>query len=344
MIITLGKSKITKQTLLEKITEEEVMSFYLGIIPDKDLHRNPLRADKHPTASFYRAHNDELIFKDWSSGYYGNFIDIVMEKYNVGYGKAINIIAHDFGINKRTNYETHVPLITYDGTKISDKIETVIQAEVQEFKEEQLKWWLSFGITAQTLKKFNVHSVKTVFLNGNYLYASTPHSPIYGYYFGKEDGRELWKMYFPLRKSYRFLLNTNKLQGAKQLPDDGEFVVVTKSLKDVMVLHELGIPAVAPQAESVIITSRQYTALSKRFKHIIFNGDWDRAGQQFMIKSRRAYPSFCLSFTDKKKHGKDVSDFVKKYGIDKAKDLIDKLKANLANGKYEQQKNRCKSQ
>jgi hypothetical protein len=343
MIFTLGATKITKQTLLSKITEEECMSFYLGINPDRDIHNNPLRPDKHPTASFYRAKNDELIFKDWRTGFHGNFIDVVMEKYNVSYGKAINIIAHDFNIVKRANYETHTAAIKYDGSKVDEKTPTSIQAEIQEYTEDKLKWWLAYGITAETLKLYNVYSVKNIFLNGTLLYGDTPYSPIYGYYFGKEDGRELWKMYFPIRKNYRFLLNTNKLQGAKQLPKTGDIVVVTKSMKDVMVLYELGIPAVAPQAESVIIDGRQYAALAKRFKTVIFNGDWDGAGQRFMQQSRKAYPSFCLSFRDKKKYGKDISDFVKKYSLKKAKDLIDRLKLKLANGDFDYQKKYCVS-
>jgi hypothetical protein len=344
MVFSLGSTRVTKQFLLNNITEEECMSFYLGIIPDRDLHTNPLRNDKHPTASFYRASNGELIFKDWKTGFYANFVDVVMEKFNVPFTKALNIIAHDFGLVKRPSYESHEAAIVYDGAKVDIKSETIIQAETQDFTDTQLTWWAGFGISRETLKLYHVYSVKNVFLNGNFMYSATEGCPIYGYYFGKEDGRELWKMYFPIRKQYRFLLNNNKLQGVKQLPQSGEILVITKSLKDVMVLHELGIPAVAPQAESVIINSRQFNALKKRFKTIIFNGDWDGAGQRFMGESRRRYPSICLSFINKKKFGKDISDFVKKHGIIKAKALIEKLRSNLAEGKYDYHLNYCRSQ
>ena len=326
MLFTLSPKRVTKQTLLSEHTEEEYMSFYLGIIPDKDLHTNPLRDDKHPTASFYRAPNDELIFKDWKTGSHYNFVDIVAEKFNVPFAKAINIIANDFNISPRAKLVKNEPAIHYDGSTVEHKGETVIQAEIKDYTESDYKWWNAYGITKETLKKYNVFCVKSVFLNGSYLYGSTPHSPIYGYYFGKDNGRELWKMYFPIRQRYRFLLNTNKLQGIKQLPETGDYLVITKSLKDVMVLHELGIPAIAPQAESVILSSRQYQALSKRFKNIIINGDWDGAGQRFMFESRKRFPCVALSFTNKKKFGKDISDFVKKFGKEKAQELIDRLK------------------
>lgn len=319
------------------------MSFYLGVTPDKEMHCNPLRDDKQPTASFYRAKNGELIFKDWKTNFHANFVDVVIAKFDVTYVKALNIIANDFGIINKPHYSKNSAAVEYKGEKITERTGTLIQAEIRPWPEEQLKWWNAFGITEATLKKYDVHSVKNVFLNGNFAYTATTANPIYGYYYGKEEGRELWKMYFPLKRKYRFLLNTNKLQGVKQLPKSGDIVVVTKSLKDVMVLHEMGVAAIAPQAESVIITSRQYAALAKRFKRVIFNGDWDGAGQLFMLQSRRRYPSICLSFVDKKKYGKDVSDFVKKYGFDKAQKYIKKLEQLVLAGEFDRQLKYCKA-
>jgi len=332
MIFRIEPERITKQMLLEYHPAEEYMSFYLGIVPDKGLHCNPLRVDKRPTASFYRNKGGELIFKDFQTGFHGNFVDVVMEKFKVDYHKGLRIIANDFGIIKRPSLDKNERAIEYDGSKVDDKGETIIQCEVKEFTKAELKWWNSFGISESTLKHFNVFSVKNLFLNGSYLCSSSPGNPIYGYYFGKEDGRELWKIYFPFKLQFRFLLNTNKLQGAKQLPKSGDIVVVTKSMKDVMTLYELGIPAVAPQAESVIINTNQYNALKKRFKHVIVNGDWDRAGQHFMIESRRRFQCVCLSFTDKCKDAKDISDYVKKFGMDAAKQLIEQVQYQLEAG------------
>jgi hypothetical protein len=337
MIFRFEPERITKQMLLEQHSEEEYMSFYLGIIPDKGMHCNPLRVDKKPTASFYRARNGELIFKDFQTGFHGNFTDVVMEKFKVEYTKAVRIIANDFGIIEKQGEAKNQPAVKYDGSKIVEKSETVIQCEIKEYTKEELQWWNAFGVTDETLKKYNVFSVKNLFLNGAYLLTANSKSPAYGYYFGKEDGRELWKIYFPLKTQFRFLLNTNKLQGAKQLPKEGDFVVVTKSMKDVMVLHELGIPAVAPQAESVIINANQYKALAKRFKYVIFNGDWDAAGQRFMAESRRRYKSICFSFTNKLADGKDISDHVKLHGIESAKSIVTQLKYDIENGLYNYQ-------
>lgn len=333
----IGPESITKEVLLNNNTEEAYFSHYLGVNPKAGLFCSPLRDDKNPTCSFYRNKGMELIYKDFGTGFHGNFISVVMLIHNVPYYKALDIIANDFGIVKKAKYTINPPKIEFDGSSIEKREGAVIQCQIKPFTEEELSWWLQFGITQQTLKLYKVHSVDSLFLNGNWFTASSKHNPVYGYYFGKEEGRELWKIYFPMKSAYRFMLNTGKLQGAKQLPATGEYVVVTKSMKDVMTLRELGIPAVAPQAESVILTQRQYTALAKRFKYVIFNYDWDPTGQKSMMQCRRKYRSICLSFTDKKEYAKDISDFVAKVGIEKAKELTEGLIEDLLLGAYDYQ-------
>lgn len=337
MIFKFEPVRITKQLLLDNHTEEEYMSFYLGITPDKGLFRNPLRSDNRPTASFYRAANKELIFKDFMNGFHGNFVDIVIEKFGVGFQKALRIIANDFGIISKPDYPVNQRQAEWNGVVMEESGDTTIQCEVEEFSDRQLRWWASFGITPATLKRFHVFSVKNLFLNNNFLLSSSVANPTYGYYFGKKEGRELWKIYFPFKTGFRFLLNTNSLQGAKQLPKSGSVVVVTKSMKDVMTFYEMGVPAVAPQAESVIISGRQYAALARRFDIIIFNGDWDRAGQHFMAESRRRFRGIALAFTNPSTHAKDVSDYVKKVGFEQANEYVQNVIKLVLQGHFSKQ-------
>ena len=336
-MFTLGPTKITKEVILKRHTEEEIMAFYLGVNPQPGLFCSPLRADENPTCSFYRDSRGVLIFKDFGNGFHGDFINVVEFIYKVNYAKALNIIANDFNIIQKTNYVKNEPKIFYDGSLVKDKGPTIIQCEIKDFTDKELEWWLSFGITKKTLKKFRVFSIKHVFLNGELKFTSRENNPIYGYYFGKKNGIELWKIYFPLQVKGRFLLNCSELQGLKQLDTSKEFVVVTKSYKDVMSLYELGITAIAPQAESIVLDRKQIVYLRKHFKYIVTNGDWDRAGQTFMIKSRKLYPTICLSFKKKNMLGKDISDYIKKHGLEKARKLIEKLLYLKAKGTLDYQ-------
>lgn len=329
-------SRITREILLNTHSEEEYFSFY-GIPPKKGLFCSPMRADRNPTCSFYRNKHGVLKFKDFGTGDNFDFIQLVMSKFNVTYSKALKIIANDFNLITREHYTKNTSINVYDNIKIDDQGVTAIQCEIREFSNEDLAWWNKFGITEKTLKKFKVYAVKHVFLNGVLSYSESKSNPIYGYYFGKKDGIEMWKIYFPLRKKYRFLLNCSEIQGLSKLPSNGEIVVVTKSYKDVMTLYELGIPAIAPQCESIIINEDVYKKLSSRFNTVIFNGDWDKAGKLFMIKSTLRYKSLAMSFIDKQKFGKDISDFVSIHGMDKARELFNSI--NLDN--FQHQLTRC---
>ena len=73
------------------------------------------------------------------------------------------------------------------------------------------------------------------------------------------------------------------------LPKMGEYLVVTKSLKDVMTLYNLGIPAIAPISENCFLSEAQYHRLKERFKHIILLYDNDRPGLRAMISIKKKF-------------------------------------------------------
>src|SRR5690606_32681030 len=135
--------------------------------------------------------------------FHGNFIDVVMFLYKVNYNKALNIIANDFGIIDKPHYNKNLPRIKYDGVKIEEGLSTILQCKVRDFVDTDLKWWSQFGITQDILEKFKVFPVEHIFLNGNYLSSPKIDRPAYGYYFGKQDGIEQWKVYFPNNDSFR---------------------------------------------------------------------------------------------------------------------------------------------
>ena len=165
----------------------------------------------------------------------------------------------------------NTPKIGYTGEILEDARKGQKQIETQHFSEKQLKWRTSFGISHPTLKRFKVYSCKNIFLNCNFFANSTDAVPMYGYYGGKKDGIEYWRIYMPTKKSYRFLSNWSKnmIQGAHMLPESGELVVITKSMKDVMLLYELGIPAIAPTSESTFLSKLQLEKLKNSFKNVL---------------------------------------------------------------------------
>ena len=81
------------------------------------------------------------------------------------------------------------------------------------------------------------------------------------------------------------------MQGAHVLPKEGgEYLAITKSLKDVACLYSCGIPAIAPISENCFVTEAQFERLSKKFKKIILFYDNDSAGITHMNKFRKQFP------------------------------------------------------
>lgn len=323
--------KITKKFLLEKNPAEAYFEFYLGVPVKKGLFTSPscLRVDHKPTCAFYKNKKGDLIYKDFA-GISGDFVNIVMHLYNVSYYKALNIIANDFRIVKLDSYEVNKPKLIYTGVILEKNNKAKIQVEIKEFSKKELDWWGSFGILSRTLKKFRVFSIKHIFLNNNYFSSSTESSPIYGYYGGKDvDGDELWRLYMPTKRSYRFMSNwkSTLVQGAKQLPKSSNFIVITKSLKDVMALYEFGITAVAPISENVFVTESQYNKLKSMFGTIFLLYDFDLPGIRAAQKIRKLFPDVKVLLIPKRYKCKDFSDFVKKYNTLKVFKLIDDAKA-----------------
>ena len=334
-----SEPKITKEFLLSKNSEETYMSTYLGIPVKKGLLVSPLRNDHKPTASFYRNRKGDLIFHDFGIGFHGDFISVVMYLNSCTYGKALQIIAEDFKyVNKQSN-RSPIKIKTSD-TVIEEKTETLLQIEDQPFQSYELKWWESFGIHEETLKKFKVHSCKSVFLNGNYYKSSTPRSNIFGYYGGKKDGVELWRIYFPQMKEFRFLSNwtKNMIQGAKQLPSNlNDQLVITKSMKDLLNLYESRIPAIAPCSETVLISPQQMSKIHELASNIIYLGDNDLPGVKSAHKYKKKYPFIKCVFI-KRKYAKDISDLYKYVGKSDYQEAIDELKSIFANEKTRETK------
>lgn len=318
---------ITKQYLLDRASQETYLEYYLGIPVKKGLFKSPLRADNNPTCSFYRNKSGDIVLKDFSGAFYGNFISVVMYKYGLTYYKALRMIANDFGYIKHPKLKKNPKPVTISTNELKECKEANIQVEIQEFSKEELEWWMQFGITEKILKKFRVFSCKTVFLNGNFFTTSSKSCPIFGYYRGKnENETELWRIYFPFNKKHelRFLSNWKSflLQGAKQLPKEDDVLVITKSLKDVMTLYSLGITAIAPNSENLFLTESQFSKLKSRFKRIIVFYDNDLTGLHNMNKIRKSFDVECM-WIPRSYGAKDISDFHKMYGREKTLELIE---------------------
>jgi 5S rRNA maturation endonuclease (ribonuclease M5) len=111
-----------------------------------------------------------------------------------------------------------------------------------------------------------------------------------------------------------------------QLPSKGELLIITKSLKDVMSIHDcLSIPAIGLQSESVMMKDSVMDEYKSRFQKVICLFDNDEAGKKLSANFSEKYniPHF---FVPELPGVTDFSDLVKVTGKDEAIKFYKNLK------------------
>lgn len=327
MELTVPK-ELTKELIESKISQETLISNYYGVPIKKGLFCAKHRADSHPTCCYYKR-NGRIYIKDFGSDYYGDWIYVVKQKFNCNYYDALAIAANDFDIQKIPHLNKNKVKISNES--LSENKQSIIRVEIRDFQQYELDWWNKFGISLQTLKKFRVFSCKNIWINNHIIHLETNNQLVFGYYGGIKDGIEQWKLYWPNNKKYKWLSNrdSSQLQGARMLPKSGgDLIIIQKSLKDVMLLYEFGIPSVAPNSENTFLSDEQLMKLKSKFKRIIVWYDNDAPGKAYLEKIKKEHPELDYFYIPEDFKEKDFSDFYKKYGKDEATKFLNKYILN----------------
>lgn len=325
---------LTKENVLKKIGEAEIMQRYLGFpVSFHAKYRNPLRPDSNP-GCFFRNSGTRLYFCDYAQpDYAGDCFRIVQILYGCDFYGALQIINLDFNLGLEDKYAdeiNHKGTIKSTSPKLPNPTtgpyrKILFQVEHMPYLQEDLAYWNQFGIQEETLKKYGVYSCFRSWIAKKLYHQYTISDPQYAYIFPDN----YIKIYRPLAQDKTKKFRTNcvphVIQGYEQLPGYGEHLIITSSLKDVMVLYECGYNAIAPQSENTMIPENLAEQFMHRFAHIHILFDGDEAG----IKAAKKLQSCCdfkmiqfplLTFADGPI--KDPADFVSAFGKDKLKEFL----------------------
>lgn len=311
---------ITLDHILSKVTEYDIYAHYLGQFKVGMIYNSPFRKDKNPSFGlFYSKRTKQLLFKDHGTGECGNVIKFVqLYTGKTNYNDILQDIVARLNITTNTKLDSSKQYIPSQ--------ETVIGVVRQEFTDVDTNYWSQFHISIKTLKKFNVSSIKYYLCNGIVKGIYKPENPMYAYKVYNN-----FKVYRPLGDKYtkwRNNLTEYDVQGYEQLPKKGDICIITKSLKDVMCLYEMGIPAVSPSSESTWLPDTVLKDILKRFKRVLICFDRDGPGVRNLRKiSLKTGLEPIL--VHKKWKAKDISDAIAKNGFENIKNwLYETLKIN----------------
>lgn len=310
---------ITLDWILSKVTEYDIYAKYIGQFKVGMIYNSPFRKDKNPSFGiYYSKRTKQLLFKDHGTGECGNIIKFVsLFTGKTEYNDILSDIVDKLNITNNTKLVSSKQYIP--------PTETVIGVVRQEFTDVDINYWKQFNISINTLKKFNVNSIKYYLCNGIVKGTYKRENPIYAYKVYNN-----FKIYRPLADKYtkwRNNLTDYDIQGYEQLPQKGDILFITKSMKDVMCLHEMGYSAVSPSSESTFLPKDVLEQLKTRFKRIIILFDRDVAGVKRSRKLSRETGLEAI-FINKKFKAKDVSDAVKANSFEEIKNWLDETIKN----------------
>lgn len=310
---------ITIDWILSKVTEYDIYAKYIGQFKVGMIYNSPFRKDKNPSFGiYYSKRTKQLLFKDHGTGECGNVIKFVsLFTGKTEYSDILSDIVDKLNITNNTKLVSSKQYIP--------PTETVIGVVRQEFTDVDINYWKQFNISINTLKKFNVNSIKYYLCNGIVKGTYKRENPMYAYKVYNN-----FKIYRPLADKYtkwRNNLTDYDIQGYEQLPQKGDILFITKSMKDVMCLHEMGYPAVSPSSESTFLPKDVLEQLKTRFKRIIILFDRDTAGVKRSRKLSRETGLEAM-FINKKFKAKDVSDAVKANSFEEIKNWLDETIEN----------------
>jgi hypothetical protein len=341
------RDQLTTENILNRIDQYVIFKTYCPRFEEiGKFFLSEFREETKGSAVIYFS-NDRLWYKDFGSD--NKAVDCfgyIMLKYNVNFYQALKIINLDFNLGLSSDTAKITPSLNLIGLPDIpeyqvQKLDTIIKPIYRKWFLRDKQYWLNnYGIDNKILKLFGVVPVTGLYLTSIYktftkeVFLKKDNNS-YSYLIDKEFGIERFKIYSPYAESpNKWISNckSNHYQGFNQLPLTKDLLVITKSLKDVMVLYTFDISAIAPQSEQQDIDIVFFEKLNRRFNKIVLFYDNDSAGIAGANKLKMKFNLSDIIINNDK--GilentpciKDISDYRKEFGAEATYDLLKSFK------------------
>lgn len=312
MFITTNKQLplISAEAIQQHCTDEELFSYYApaDYIIGKGTTISNLRSEGNPSLGvFYVDKYNLWMFKDLGKGISGDIFQYVKLLFNYKTKfEACARIGYDFNLDKQYTIPfKKEDIINNNFTPLSkNKLKYKVDNVCHYFKKEIIPvkrewqlhdkqyWYDRYLITEETLIKFKVFPVshiKIVYDNKVSYVKADKYAYVYEEF---KDDKFSYKLYQPFSKIRKW--DNNIVPGAhfgyRQLPKTGDCLIITKSGKDVMCLHDvMNLNAIAIQGETYMIKNTVMDEYKARFKKVYIYFDNDDAGKKATIRYMERY-------------------------------------------------------
>lgn len=324
MAFSSGKSSVSLDDILSKVTEADILSYYLGITEVPCIINSPLRQDRHPSFGVYSPNGRRIYYTDLSTRDRGGLFDLLGHMWNCSYKEVLTRINEDISkFNGSASIHTYTPC-TVRSTSTYNR-DTDLQCKVRDWRDYDIEYWASYGISLEWLKYAEVYPIShKIVIKGSQRYVFGADKYAYAYVEHKE-GKVTLKIYQPFNKAgYKW---SNKHDRSvislwTKVPEYGDKICICSSLKDALCLWaNANIPSLSIQGEGYNMSDTAISELKRRYKEIYILLDNDEAGLKDGLSLSES-TGFTNVVLPKFEGGKDISDAFKILGKEKWLKLI----------------------
>ena len=296
---------------LGNLSEADIAAYYFNIKSIPCLISSPLRQDKKPSFALYSPNGVEINYIDFSNRDGGTIWTALMKLWNCSFQEARRKVFNDLGTK---SLGTTVGIGHYNGRGVKVNAYLDLQCKVREWRDYDLQYWKSYGISLKWLKYANVYPIShKIVVKEDKSYAFGADKYAYAYVEFKEGNTTL-KIYQPFNKNgYKWSNRHDRsvISLWTKVPKTGDRVCICSSLKDALCLWaNTGIPSLAVQGEGYGISDTAANELKQRFKKIYICFDNDKAGLEDAVKLSEK-TGFINVVLPPFEGGKDISDYYK---------------------------------
>ena len=323
------ENSITLAEIESKISEGELLQYYLGIKEVPCVIKSPLREDKRASFGIYSLDGIHIFYTDFSTKDTGSTYQLLSKMWGLTFSQTLEKIYHELVKHDKT---INVNAIQKPKINVYSSLEdnTNLEVKIRDWKNYDIDYWKSYGVPLEWLEWAEVYPISfKIVIKNDRRYVFPAEKYAYAFVEHKENNVTL-KIYQPFSTTHKWANKHDRSVVSlwTKIPQTGNKVVICSSLKDALCLSaNTKIPALAIQGEGYGMSDTAIAELRKRFSKQYIILDNDKAGLSDAVKlaERTGFTNLVIpSFEG----GKDLSDYFKLFGKSRFVELIKNLFQN----------------